>query len=205
MRFVLLCLGLLLSPMLASGALPKQEPAPDQTTASLAGQLLIAAPSMNDPNFRHTVILMVRHNKDGALGIVINRPVEGATLIGLLKALGQDTRGLKGDAPIYAGGPVEPQIGFVVHSAEYHQNDTVAIDAKVAMTTSPQALLDIAHRQGPQKSLVAFGYAGWGPDQLEKEMAEGVWLTLPEDPSLVFDADRKTLWDTVVKRGGIPL
>jgi len=204
MRCVLLCLGLLLSPMLASGALPKQEPAQEPAT-SLAGQLLIAAPSLNDPNFQHTVILMVRHNKDGALGIVINRPVEGATLLGLLKALGQNTKGIKDDAPVYAGGPVEPQIGFVVHSEDYHRGDTVDIDGRVAMTASPQALLDVAHRTGPQKSLVAFGYAGWGPGQLEKEMAAGAWLLLPEDPSLVFDADRKTLWETVSKRGGIPL
>ena len=203
MRCVLLCLGLLLSPVLASGAL-KQEPAQEQTS-SLAGQLLIAAPSLADPNFHHTVILMVRHNKDGALGIVINRPVEGATLLGLLKDLGQDTSGLKGNAPVYAGGPVERQIGLVVHSEDYHRGDTIDIDGRVAMTPDPQALLDIAHKQGPQKSLVAFGYAGWGPGQLEQEMAAGAWLLLPEDPSLVFDADRRTLWDTVSKRGGLPL
>jgi putative transcriptional regulator len=204
MRCVLLCLGLLLSPMLASGALPKQEPTPDQTT-SLAGQLLIAAPSLNDPNFQHTVILMVKHNKDGALGVVINRPVEGATLTGLLQQLGQDTNGLKGNSPVYVGGPVEPQIALVVHSLDYHRSDTIDIDGRVAMTADPQVLLDIAHERGPHKSIVAFGYAGWGPDQLDKEMAAGAWLLLPEDPSLVFDADRKTLWGTLVKRGGIPL
>ena len=105
----------------------------------------------------------------------------------------------------YTMATVQPQIGFIVHSADYRRPGTVNIDGQVAMTTNPDVLRDIGHLEGPRQSLVAFGYAGWGPGQLENELALGGWFTVPEDPKLVFEVDRARLWDEVTKRRTIPL
>ena len=169
-------------------------------TTSLAGQLLIAAPTIGDPRFAHTVILMVRHDKEGALGIVINRPVGERSIAALLEATGHDNAEVTGILRVFAGGPVQPELGFVVHSAEYHRAETVGVDGRVAMTASRQVLLDIGHNEGPKKSLFALGYAGWGPGQLEDELARHNWFTTPEEPKLVFDDDRGNLWEDAMAR-----
>jgi putative transcriptional regulator len=200
----MLCLGVLLaSPMLSIAGLSKPEDARPGT--SLAGQLLVATPEMSDPRFQHTVILMVQHNKDGALGIVINRPASEAPIAKLLDALGLDRKGAEGTVRLFAGGPVQPEAGFVVHSGDYHRTGTIDIDGRVAMTSNPEILRDIGRHRGPRQSLVAFGYAGWGPGQLEGELALGGWFTVPEDPKLVFDVDRDKLWDEAMKRRSISL
>src|SRR5262249_20217114 len=113
---------------------------------------------------------------------------------------GEEAPAVAGSVVIFAGGPVQPEIGFVVHSADYHRAETLAIDGRVAMTSSREILRDIANKQGPQKSLIAFGYAGWAPGQLEGELAHGFWFTAPEDPALVFDLDRDKVWDDAMKR-----
>jgi putative transcriptional regulator len=194
---------LLVSPALSSVALSKREDA--QSGASLAGQLLVAAPEMGDPRFSHAVILMVQHNKDGALGIAINCPVKELPVAKLLEALRLDSKGSDGSVRLFAGGPVQPEVGFIVHTADYHRRGTVGIDGRVAMTTDPEVLRDIGHHQGPKQSLVAFGYAGWGPGQLEGEVALGGWFTVPEEPKLVFDIDRDMLWDETLKHRTISL
>src|SRR5271169_380768 len=177
---------------------PAAADAPD--IASLTGQLLIAAPTIGDPRFAHTVILMVRHDNEGALGIVINRPVGERSIAALLEATGHDDPGVAGILRVFAGGPVQPELGFVVHSAEYRRAETVDVDGRVAMTASRQVLLDIGHSQGPEKSLFALGYAGWGPGQLDGELARHNWFTTPEEPKLVFDDDRGNLWDDAMAR-----
>ena len=164
-------------------------------TASLTGQLLIASPNIGDPRFAHTVILMVKHDRDGALGITINRPVGEKSIASLLEAPGEDVSGIEGTLRIFAGGPVQPDLGFVVHSAEYRRDDTIAVDEHVAMTASRQILRDIGHHRGPVKTLFALGYAGWGPGQLENELARHDWFTAPEEPKLIFDDDRANLWE----------
>ena len=164
-------------------------------TGSLTGQLLIASPDIGDPRFAHTVILMVKHDKDGALGITINRPVGEKSIASLLEGPGEDVSGIEGTLRIFAGGPVQPDIGFVVHSAEYRRDDTLAVDEHVAMTASRQILRDIGHHHGPVKTLFALGYAGWGPGQLENELARHDWFTAPEEPKLIFDDDRANLWE----------
>jgi putative transcriptional regulator len=169
-------------------------------TTSLAGQLLIAAPRIGDPRFAHTVILMVRHDKEGAFGIVINRPVGERSIAALLEATGHDDPAVAGIVRVFAGGPVQPELGFVVHSAEYQRAETVDVDGRVAITASRQVLLDIGHSQGPAKSLFALGYAGWGPGQLEGELAQHNWFTAPEEPKLVFDDDRDSLWEDAMAR-----
>lgn len=167
---------------------------------SLAGQLLIASPDMHDPRFDHAVILMVRHDRDSALGVVINMPAGERSLAELLAAIGEKRADAAGNVPVFVGGPVQPDMALVLHSAEYRCAGTLGIDGHLAMTTDPQILRDIAAKAGPQKSLLAFGYAGWGAGQLDGEMAHNVWFTAPADPKLVFDAERDKVWDLAMAR-----
>jgi putative transcriptional regulator len=180
--------------------LPLGSPAAAQTPTSLAGQFLIATPSMGDPRFARTVIVMVRHDKDGALGIVINRPIAERPLADVLEMLGQKEPKVAGTIRIVSGGPVQPEVGFVIHSADYHAPGTIEINAHVAATSSRDVLLDIGNGKGPSKSLVAFGYAGWAPGQLERELETGAWATAPADPALIFDEDRDKVWDSAYSR-----
>ena len=165
----------------------------------LAGRLLIASPQMGDPRFAHAVILVVRHDRSGAMGIIINRLVEDRSLASLLEAVGEESSGFVGSVRIFAGGPVEPGVGFVLHSADYHLPETVDIDGRVAMTSSPQVLRDIGNGRGPRKSLVAFGYAGWRSGQLEGELDLRAWLKAMGDEKLIFDEDRDKVWDEAMK------
>jgi len=168
--------------------------------ASLAGQLLIATPEMGDPRFANTVILLARHNRDGAMGITINRPIGERPLAALMGAIGEDPSGVEGTIRIFAGGPVQSDVGFILHDLAYRRIGMIDIDGRVAMTSSPQILRDIGQHAGPRQYLVAFGYAGWGPGQLEGELAQRAWITTPEDPGLVFDADRAKVWELAMAR-----
>jgi putative transcriptional regulator len=193
---------LLASVLLPATLLHAALSAPDAPAqrGSVAGQLLIASPSMSDPRFYQTVVLMVRHDHNGAFGIAINRPVQERSLASLLAAVGDNDSPVEGSVRIFAGGPVQPEIGFVLHSADYARPTTVSIDGHVAMTGGREILRDIANKHGPEKFLIAFGYAGWAPTQLEGELAQGFWFTAPEDTRLVFDLDRDKVWDDAVKR-----
>ena len=174
---------------------------PDHSdTTSLAGQLLVASPNIGDPRFAHTVILMIKHDDAGAFGIILNRPVGERPISELLEAAGDNAPGIAGTVRVFAGGPVQPELGFVVHSGEYHRSETIDVDGHVAMTASREILRDIGQHQGPEKSLFALGYAGWGPGQLEGEIARHDWFTTPEEPKLVFDDDRGSLWDEAMAR-----
>jgi putative transcriptional regulator len=197
-RLGLTVTALLLPPALLNAALPSGADAPGR--ASLAGQLLIAAPTMPDPRFHHTVILMVHHDQNGALGIVINRPVAERSIASLLEALGEKEPAVTGTVRIFAGGPVQPDIGFVIHGTDYHRADTIEIDGRLAVTSSREILHDIADNRGPAKSLIAFGYAGWAPGQLDGEMAQRTWFVTPADAKLIFDEDRDKVWDEAFKR-----
>jgi putative transcriptional regulator len=184
--------------LLLTAALPAPTALPQR--ASLAGQLLVAAPSMGDPRFYQTVIMLVRHDRTGAMGIVVNRPLQERPLAALLEALGERADGATGNVRIFAGGPVQPELGFVLHSAEYRRADTMEIDGHVAMTSSREILRDIAANRGPKQSLVAFGYAGWAPGQLEGELVQGVWFTAPADAKLIFEEERGRVWENAVTR-----
>ena len=193
-------LAALAAAVLLAAALPGPRPGGAEVGESLVGQFLVATPEMGDPRFAETVILMVRQDKTGALGIVINRPTETRSLASLMAALGDTDSDARGTVRIFAGGPVEPTVGFVVHSAEYHRPETIAVDGRVAVTSSPAILRDMGHGAGPAKTLVAFGYTGWGPGQLDAEMVEHSWFTEPEDPKLLFDADRGVVWKEALGR-----
>jgi putative transcriptional regulator len=172
-------------------ALPSETEISGRT--SFAGQLLIASPDMRPP-FDRAVIFMAQHNRDGALGIVINHPAGQLPIAGLLKALGTDASGITDSIRIFHGGPVGAKLGFVLHTTDYRRADTVDIDGQIALSEAADVLRDIGLGKGPKKSLVAFGYAGWGPSQLDDEIAQGSWVTAPEDMTLVFDDDRAKVW-----------
>jgi putative transcriptional regulator len=179
--------------LLLIAALPTAAQTP--SSVSLAGQLLVASPSMGDPRFDHTVILMVRHDKDGAFGIVVNRPLGERPLAALLEMLGEKKDAtVAGTARIFAGGPVQPEIGFIIHNPDYRRPETLDINGGAAVTSSRDILRDIGSGKGPNKSLIAFGYAGWGPGQLEGELARRDWVMAPGDPKLILDKDRDKVW-----------
>ena len=174
--------------------------APAAAAESLAGQLLVATPTIGDPRFQHTVVLMVRHDKDGAFGIIINRPIGERSMKSLLAAVGAETDGVEGDIQVFAGGPVQPERGFVLHTTDYKQKATISIGDDLALTASREILSDIGHHKGPKKSLVAFGYAGWGAGQLDGEMGRHDWFIAPADPKLIFDEDRGRVWEEAMAR-----
>jgi putative transcriptional regulator len=197
-RALLVLAAVLLPATLLHAALQSPNDTPGEP--SLTGQILIAAPSMGDPRFDHAVVLMVRHNAGGAFGIVINRLLGERPLAPLLEALGEKDSGATGSLRIFIGGPVEPQIGFVIHSTDYHRPETVDVNDTFALTASRDAFLDVAHQRGPQKFLLAFGYAGWGAHQLEGELAERAWYTAKPDAKLIFEEEREKVWDDAMGR-----
>ena len=199
-RWVVATAALALSASVLHAALPSPTAPGVAGATSVAGQLLIATPVLNGPPFEHTVILVAQHDKNGAIGIVINRPLGARPIADVLHAAGVDSGGVKGNVQLYFGGPVDTQIGFVLHSAEYHGGNTLDIDGRVALSTGVQILRDIALGKGPRQSLLAFGYAGWAPLQLDNELRQGAWDTIPEDAALVFDDDRSRVWSDAMAR-----
>jgi len=176
------------------------EPGPEPA----AGQLLIASAAMQDPRFHHSVILLLQHDASGAFGLVINRVIAEKPIAALLTDSkgGSDAADRKLDRtiPVFLGGPVQPERGFIVHSAEYGRPETLRVDEAFAMTASREILRDIGHQQGPKKYLFAVGYAGWGAGQLESEIARRDWFIAPADPELVFDAERDEVWERALAR-----
>jgi putative transcriptional regulator len=200
LRRALLAVVALALPLLVDAVAPTAtEPAAPPAHGSLTGQLLIASPEMRDPRFDHAVILVVRHDQEGALGIVINMPAGEHPLAELLAAIGDKSTD-DAKVPVFVGGPVQPDVVLVLHSAEYRGSGTLKVDDRLSLTGSPQILRDMAAKTGPQKTLLVFGYAGWAPGQLDAEMEHNVWFTAPEDPALVFDADRTKVWELAMAR-----
>ena len=167
---------------------------------SLAGQLLIASPAIRDPHFDHAVILVVRHNHDGAMGIVINMPTEERPLANILEMVGEKDTNVTGKVQLFAGGPVQPELGFVIHSSDYRGPGTIDVNERVLMTSNSRILRDIGNNKGPRKTLIAFGYAGWAAHQLDDELRRRVWFTTPADVNLIFDENREKLWESAYAR-----
>lgn len=167
-------------------------------------QLLIAMPAMGDPRFARTVIYMCSHNAEGAMGLVINKAYPGLTFPNLLTQLGIEPT-IDNDITVRLGGPVETGRGFVLHSTDYMRQGSVPLDESmgIGLTATLDVLRAIATGTGPQRSLFALGYAGWGPGQLDTEIQENAWLAAPADADLVFNADLDALWDRAVKKIGI--
>jgi putative transcriptional regulator len=159
---------------------------------------------MQDPRFHHSVILLLQHDASGAFGLVINRRIAEKPIAALLTDSngGSDAadRKLNRTIQVFLGGPVQPERGFIVHSAEYERPETLRVDEAFAMTASREILRDIGREQGPKKYLFAVGYAGWGAGQLDSEIARRDWFTAPADPELVFDAERDEVWERALAR-----
>ncbi|MFT6579811.1 MAG: putative transcriptional regulator [Alphaproteobacteria bacterium] len=177
----------------------------DHTTKTgyLTGQLLIAMPSMTDARFERTVLYMCIHNVDGAMGLVINRRLDDIAFPELLGQLDIERDGPVDDIPVQYGGPVESSRGFVLHTPEYEKNGTIFVDNSVALTATVEILTDLAGRQGPVKSLLALGYAGWGAGQLDGEIQQNAWMHAPSDASILFDAPLDEKWDRAMAKIGV--
>lgn len=170
----------------------------------LTGQLLIAMPAMADPNFSRTVTYVCEHSDQGALGIVINRPLEDMDLGEVFTQLSlQPHDPALARQPVLRGGPVQVERGFVLHEPGRQWDATVAVGESVHLTTSQDVLAAIAAGTGPRRVLMALGYAGWGAGQLEAEMAANAWLTAPGDPAILFDTPFEARWAAAARLLGI--
>lgn len=171
----------------------------------LRNHFLIAMPTLDDPNFFHTVTYICEHNAEGALGIVINRPSD-ITLGDMLKQLEITPEPeLNTTIPVFEGGPVEQEHGFLIHSPLGNWNATLPVTEQIALTTSKDILEAIANGGGPAHYLVALGYAGWGPGQLEEEMAANAWLSGPATAEILFDAPTEKRWEAAAALLGVDL
>lgn len=172
---------------------------------SLVGQLLVATPDMGDPRFAETVIYVIDHSDRGAMGLVINRAYGEGPLKVFLGSLGVESGNAAGNIRLQYGGPVEPARGFVLHSAEYTGPSTRVVNDRVAISFGRDVFEALAKGKGPEHRLVFLGYAGWGPGQLEHELARDDWLTAPAAESLIFSDDLDGMWKRAYRDAGVSL
>lgn len=176
-----------------------------QSPSNLSNQFLIAMPQLDDPNFQHTTTYICEHNQDGAMGLIINRPMN----LHVDEVLEQmDIKVIDkqlANTPVFHGGPVQEERGFVLHKPATLWESTVVISNQLAITTSKDILEEIAKGQGPSQYLITLGYAGWGFGQLELEIAENTWLNGPADLSVIFDEPVENRWNKAARMIGVDL
>ena len=177
----------------------------DSSQVSLSGQLLVAMPQMSDPRFARTVVYLCAHSSDGAMGLVVNRLIDSLSFSSLLTQLGVEAEGEPADMPVHFGGPVESSRGFVLHSSDYLQDSTLVIDDEIALTATVDVLKAIACGSGPRHRVLALGYAGWAPGQLDAEIQANGWLLVPADLDLVFGGENDAKWQRAIAKIGIDL
>lgn len=171
----------------------------------LNNQFIIAMPSLADPNFSHTVTYLCQHSKEGALGIVINRPTS-MKLTDIFKQMDiVVTSETASKSTVFAGGPVQQDRGFVLHTPSGNWAASLNISDAIALTTSRDVLEAIAVGQGPDRYLVALGYAGWGEGQLEKEIMANAWLNTPYGQNILFDTPINQRWNAAASQIGIDI
>jgi putative transcriptional regulator len=173
----------------------------------MAGRILLAMPGMADPRFHRAVIFVCAHDSNGAMGIVVNHRLPGLELHELMRQLQinpviTDANTGAGQ-PVMSGGPVETARGFVLHSPDFRQSDTIRINDSFSVTATVDALKAIATGKGPNAMLFALGYAGWGAGQLDKELQANAWLVADADPELIFTAIPDLKWETAIRKMGI--
>ena len=173
--------------------------------AFLSGKLIIAMPAMGDPRFKRSVVCICAHNEDGAIGIIINKIIESLSFSKIIKQLKLNKNMTKNDYNnhIYFGGPVETERGFILHSADYSSENSTSINSEISMTASTEILQALIDGNGPNKSIVALGYAGWGPGQLDTEIQSNAWLSVESDLELVFSAKTAEKWDMALEKIGV--
>ena len=171
----------------------------------LAGRLLVAMPGIGDPRFERAVILLCAHDEAHAMGLTVNRPVEGLTVADLLGRLGVDPEAGAADDMVLMGGPVEPERGFVLHTRDVDSGPAgAAIDADLMLTASREILQVLARNTGrPRRAVMAVGYAGWDAGQLEREIRDNVWLTCDPDEALLFGDDHAHKWSMALAKIGV--
>lgn len=173
--------------------------------ASLKGEILIAMPSMGDPRFHHAVILMCSHDKNGAMGLVLNNPLTGLSfdhMVEHFKIKPHDVESLK-KIEVLGGGPVETARGFVLHKNDYSMKDTIPITDDISVTGTIDVLKEIIDGKGPSPFLFILGYAGWTAGQLETEMSENAWLVVSPDHALIYDVKPEQKWRMALAKLGI--
>ena len=172
-------------------------------TDGFAGQLLVAMPQMQDPRFAKTVIYLCAHTPEGAMGLVLNKLVDSITFPDLLEQLSIEPAISGEEIRVHFGGPVESGRGFVLHTADYQREGTLPINSGIALTATVDILRDMARGSGPRQTLLALGYAGWGPGQLDAEIQANGWLQVPADEHLVFGQDLEAKWELALAKLGI--
>jgi putative transcriptional regulator len=175
------------------------------TSFDLTNQFLIAMPTMADPNFSRTVTYVCAHNDDGAMGIVINRPmeIELGEVFAQMNIEGCDDAA--SSQPIYQGGPVHRDRGFIIHYPAAEWDSTIRVTDELAVSTSRDILEAISNGEGPEESLVALGYAGWGAGQLEDEMGQNAWLSGPATLEIIFHTPPERRWERAAAAMGVDL
>src|SRR5215467_26011 len=173
---------------------------------SLAGQLLVAMPQMQDPRFARSVVYICAHREDaGAMGLVINKPLGSVTMGELFAQLDITSGSFVKSRPVHFGGPVEGGRGFVLHTTDYNEEASLIVDDDVALTATLEILRAIGAGHGPHQSLFALGYAGWAPGQLDAEIQANGWLSVEADADLVFDDDIDGKWQRALGKLGVDL
>ena len=181
---------------------------PDKSTEfieikTLKGLFLAASPAMGDKRFAESLILMAHHDRTGAAGFVINQPVSNLSLYALLEQLEINNPGGVNDRPVFSGGPVRPNNGFVIYKDRLGLHDEIHIDQDIYYSRSLDSLKYIAEGRGPDNYIICLGRAEWAPDQLEEELKENVWLPSAMRPRQVFQTDINALWTQVLEAQGI--
>jgi putative transcriptional regulator len=178
----------------------------ENTAGYLQGSLIVATPQIIGSCFHRSVIYLFVHNEDGAMGVVVNQVVNSIKLKDVLKQLGIPSgKDLSPKHPVHFGGPVDPARGFVIHTPEYSLKETVRMENDVCLTSSLQIIRDIASGKGPVKSIFALGYAGWGANQLESEITQNSWITLPASIDLIFNTENEAKWQKSAQSIGVDL
>ncbi|MDY0029566.1 MAG: YqgE/AlgH family protein [Pseudobdellovibrionaceae bacterium] len=170
----------------------------------MAGKLLLAMPGMDDLRFRKAVIYLISHHSQGAMGIVISQPLTELSFEQLVKEAGLETVDVKRqNVELLNGGPVEIQHGFLIHTPDFVHENTIKVDERISVSANLEALQAFAEGECPQEGVLALGYAGWGPGQLERELQESLWLIADADYNLLFNMPRHAVWDRAYARIGI--
>ncbi|MSO97262.1 MAG: YqgE/AlgH family protein [Rhodospirillaceae bacterium] len=177
---------------------------PPVDSGYLVGQFLVAMPAMADPRFERSVIYLCAHSADGAMGLIVNKPLKDIKLPEILDQLGIEPKTPCDKIHIHRGGPVETARGFVLHSADYHQEGaTLKVNSEICLSATTEILRAIASGEGPRKSLMALGYAGWGRGQLDEEIKQNAWLNVPGDDELLFSENFDQKWERVLAKIGV--
>lgn len=174
-------------------------------SSNLTNHFLIAMPSLADPNFHHTVTYICAHNEEGAMGIIINRPL-GLELSEILEQMELKTDDKKiARTPIYHGGPVQSDRGFVLHQPLQQWDSSITVSNKIGVATSRDILKAIAEGKGPDNTFIALGYAGWGAGQLEQEIRDNAWLSGPADLGIIFNMPNELRWSSAAALMGVDI